>query len=153
MPRWPWTKRERDPTAEEVLDALDPATRQRFRDLDLAGILARIERFAVAAVETAWTRIGERRKVRPDAGIDDPVVQALVRDSARAVVNFARHQLYDPSLRAARIQSALDQQAARWQTLAAADPALVQFALAVLAEQHAHERAHSAPEPPSPPRA
>lgn len=153
MPSWPWTTRAQGPAQPDVLDSLDPATRQRYRDLDRAGILARIDRFAVAAVETAWARIGERRKARPSAGIDDPVIQALVRDSVRAVVNFVRHQLYDPNLRGERTRHALDQQAAQWQTLAAAEPALVQFALAVLADQDAAGHSPSTSDSSSPPSA
>lgn len=131
MPRWPWTKH--DDRERDLLEDIEPATRQRYRELDLAGILARIDRFAVAAVESAWARIAERRKADPDAGLDDPVVRALIRDSALAPVNFVRHQLYDPGLRAARTHHALDLQAARWETLAASEPALLRFALDAIA--------------------
>ncbi|MCS6801832.1 MAG: hypothetical protein RMM58_01665 [Chloroflexota bacterium] len=154
MRRWPWATGTNRGTQREALEELDPATRQKYRDLDRANILARIDRFAQSAVETAWGRIGERRKMRADAGSDDPVVQALVRDSVLAVVNFIRHQLFDPALRSAQLRHVLEQQAARWRSLAAADPAILDAALRVIAQQRAAIEAGEAPkerisEPPS----
>jgi hypothetical protein len=135
MPRWPWSKPSPPDRPDDVLAAIDPTTRQRYREIDRAAILARLDRFAVTAVDSAWARIGERRKKQPDAGIDDPVIRALIRQSALAIVNFARHQIYDPDLRANRTRQALDLQAERWQSLAAAEPALLQFALETIAER------------------
>ena len=133
MPRWPWKKDSAPVPPDDTLAALDPATRERYREIDLAGILARLDRFAVTAVDTAWARLTERRKQRPEVGVDDPVVRALVRDSALAIINFARHQIADVGLRNDRTRQALEVQAERWQALAAREPSLLHFALETIA--------------------
>ncbi|MFN8532987.1 MAG: hypothetical protein U0556_05535 [Dehalococcoidia bacterium] len=130
MPRWPWS-RSRPPMREaDVLRDIAPETRRQYRDLDLAAIVARIDRFSVSVVDSAWTRLEQHRKRHPDATVGDPIVDGIVRDSALAIVNFIRHQLYDPGLRQHRTLVALEAQHARWQTVAAADPAVLGAAAA-----------------------
>jgi hypothetical protein len=114
---WPFSRRPPVVSEEDVLRDTAPEERLRYRQIDLANILSRIDRFSVSAVDTAWASIGDLRKKKPDLPADDPAIVARVEQSQLAIVNFVRHQLYDPALRHERTLAALDAQAAHWQSL------------------------------------
>jgi hypothetical protein len=144
-----WLRSRRPPLPEdEIVASIAPATRQHYRDLDRAAILARIDRFSLTAVEGAWAQVCERRKRRPELAPSDPFLERLARESCLAVVNFARHQLSDPHLRRERLLAALEQQERRWQELAAAGDATDQVVLGHARDEIARQRARLLAEPP-----
>ncbi len=138
----PFFGRRKPPIPEaDVLRDTAPAERRRYRDLDLANIISRIDRFSTGAVESGWKTYQEQRKRHPDLPLEHPVLRQPLEHSLLALVNFIRNQLYDPELRRERLLAALDLQQAAWEAIAekadAASKPAVDTALALVAARRA----------------